>query len=70
VASTYGARRGDPRYDRFRTGLTYRQVFALLQGYGNPNKEEWRYKRRGTVLGLWHQLKLELYRMAFPDTPL
>lgn len=40
-------------YDRFRTGLTYRDVYHML----------WhrRYKRRRTVLGYWHQLKLELW---------
>lgn len=50
--SRYGAARGVPEYDDFRTGLTYRQVRAMVQG---------RYRRRGTVLGTWNQLKREMW---------
>lgn len=27
----------------------------------NDNPATWRYKRRRTVLGFWHQLKLQLW---------
>ena len=54
--SSYGARRGVPDYDQFRTGLTYRQVRAMAAGR--------QYRRRGTVLGLWNQLKRELFFAA------
>lgn len=48
-------------YDEFRTGLTYRDVFQMLwSSSGDP--KDWRYKRRGTVLGMWRQIKLEMWR--------
>jgi len=31
----------------------------LLDSHEDPKL--WRYKRRGTVLGKWHQIKLELW---------
>lgn len=40
-------------YDQFRTGLTYRDVYGMVW--------ERKYKRRGTVLGKWRQIKLEMY---------
>jgi len=39
-------------YGDFRTGLTYREVWQMLW-----HRTEYRYKRRGTVLGLWHSIK-------------
>lgn len=48
------------QYDAFRTGLTFRDVFALLWS-GSDDPKTWRYKRRHTVLGLWHQIKLEMW---------
>lgn len=54
--SRFGASRGCPDYDRFRTGLNYRAVRAMVPAG--------RYRRRGTVLGLWHQLKLEMFEYA------
>lgn len=60
MASTYGARRGDPGYDRFRTGLTFRAVRQMLNTY-RPDCSEWRRISRGTVLGKWHELKLEMW---------
>lgn len=27
----------------------------------SDNPKDWRYKRRRTVLGFWHQLKKEMY---------
>lgn len=40
-------------YDAFRTGLTYRDVYRMLW--------DRRFKRRNTVLGFWHQIKVEMY---------
>lgn len=54
--SRFGAARGVPDYDRFRTGLTYRQVRAMTS--------EKKYQRRGTVLGMWNQLKREMWYAA------
>lgn len=50
-------------YRRFRTGLTFRDVRAMLWT-SSPDPRDWRYKRRGTVLGLWHQIKQEMWREA------
>lgn len=47
-------------YRDFRTGLTYRDVYQMLWSY-SPDPHEWRYKRRGTVLGKWHQIKREMF---------
>lgn len=47
-------------YGRFRTGFTYDAIHDLLKDY-SPDAADWRYKRRGTVLGKWHQLKKELW---------
>lgn len=51
--SRFGASRGCPDYDKFRTGLRYYDVYQMAAGR--------KYRRRGTVLGLWHQLKLEMF---------
>lgn len=50
-------------YGRFRTGLTYRDVYSFLMG----GEDDWRYKRRGTVLGHWHQIKLEWWEKHLSD---
>ncbi len=47
-------------YEDFRTGLTYRDVFWMLWS-GSDDPRDWRYKRRHAVLGMWHQLKQQLY---------
>jgi hypothetical protein len=60
MASTYGRRRDDPAYDKFRTGLTFRAVRQMLNTY-RPDRAEWRRISRGTVLGKWHQLKMEMW---------
>lgn len=59
MPSTWGKRSGGqygPGYDRFRTGLSYSDVLSMLWSNSEDSKD-WKYKRRGTVLGLWHQLK-------------
>lgn len=48
-------------YKRFRTGLTYQDVFTMLKDYSD-DRADWKYKRRGTVLGKWHQHKKELWQ--------
>lgn len=72
MASTWGARRGEPEFDRFRTGLTFKQVQEMCRGQRDdpdPKARHSRYRRKG-VLGAWHQIKLELWRRANPDTRL
>lgn len=48
-------------YDAFRTGLTFGQVRQMLW-ISDQDPRRWRYKRRGSVLGLWHQIKMEMWR--------
>lgn len=60
MPSRYGTRRGDPAYDRFRTGLTFADVKEMLKSHSTDPKD-WKYRRRGTVLGFWHQLKRQMY---------
>jgi len=43
-------------YGKMRTGLTYRDVWLMLW-----HKTEFRYKRRGTILGLWHSIKKSMW---------
>jgi hypothetical protein len=64
--STWGARHGRPGYDAFRTGLTFAAVKRMLWVH-NPDPSTWRYRRRGTVLGFWHSLKLQLWEQAQDD---
>ena len=54
MGSRFGATRGCPEYDKFRTGLTYLQVRAMIEAS--------RYRRRGTVLGVWNQIKREQWQ--------
>ena len=63
MPSSWGARHGLPGFDRFRTGLTFSDVQKMLYVESDDPKH-WRCKRRGTVLGLWHDLKLALYEEA------
>lgn len=52
--SRYGSSRGVPEYDSFRTGLTFARVLREMRG-------SFRYRRRRSVLGFWHQLKLDMW---------
>jgi hypothetical protein len=61
MPSTYGARHGMPGYDRFRTGLTYGEVWEMMRN-DSDDREEWSYKTRGVVLGMWHELKLQMWQ--------
>jgi len=47
-------------YQEFRTGLDYAEVRAMFWS-PNPDPSTWRYKRRATVLGKWHQIKQEMW---------
>lgn len=69
MASRFGARRGEPEYDLFRTGLTFRSVRRMLW-VNDEDSSRWKRKSRGVVLGLWHAIKLEWWRAVNPDTRL
>ncbi len=45
-------------YRQLNTGLRYHDVYTLLMDY-SEDRDEWTYKRRGTVLGKWHEIKQE-----------
>lgn len=47
-------------YAELRTGLTYADVYALLWS-ASDDRRTWRYKRRNTILGKWHEIKQELW---------
>lgn len=49
------------QYADFRTGLTYQDVYDMYWS-GSDDPSDWKYKRRGTILGKWHQLKLEMWK--------
>lgn len=63
MASSWGARHGMPGYDSFRTGLTFATVKRLMFD-NREDRSTWKYKRRGTVLGAWHDLKLQMWHQA------
>lgn len=48
------------RYEELATGLTYREILGMLWS-SDDDPATWRHKRRGTVLGMWRQTKLELW---------
>lgn len=64
MASRWGERHGYGReYDAFRTGLSFRDVKRMLYVH-SADSSTWRYRRRGTVLGFHHALKLQLWAQA------
>lgn len=61
MASRWGATHGEgAAYDRFRTGLTFAAVKRMMFD-GHKDRSRWKYKRRGTVLGAWHAIKLHMW---------
>lgn len=59
MPSRWGSKNGLPRYDEFRTGLSYAEIYNMLK-----TSTKHRGKRRGSVLGFWHEIKLQLYEQA------
>lgn len=49
------------KYRDLRTGYSYAEVRMLLW-VADPDYSKWKYKRRHTVLGLWHQIKQAEWR--------
>ncbi len=43
-------------YGKFRTGLDYFEVYSMYWS-DDPDSDKWRYKRRGTILGKWYEIK-------------
>jgi len=48
------------RYSDLKTGLTFQSVKDLLW-VESEDTELWRHKRRGSVLGLWHEIKQSMW---------
>ena len=63
MPSSYGKRHGLPGFDKFRTALTFQDVFNMLRDE-SPDPADWKRKSRGVILGKWHEIKLELYERA------
>ncbi len=65
----YGTRENPPRgnppiaYDKYRSGLTFETVRELLKAEQNAAYAAGQYMwvTRATVLGRWHELKLDQY---------
>ncbi len=47
-------------YGKLRTGLRYYDVFTMLMD-NRADRDEWKYKRRHTVLGAWFQIKRSMW---------
>ena len=48
------------KYSEFRTGLTFADVKQMFWT-ASPDSADWKYCRRNTVLGKWHEIKVELW---------
>jgi hypothetical protein len=53
-------------YRAFRTGLTFADVRQMLWSCSDDPKD-WPNVTRHTVLGLWRQLKLEMWERYKPE---
>lgn len=49
------------RYGDLRTGETFQTIKDMLW-VDDDDYRNWRHKRKGTVLGLWFQIKQSLWR--------
>jgi len=47
-------------YRDLKTGLSFAEVKKLMFD-NEPDPKNWKYKRRNTVLGYWHELKKEMW---------
>ena len=48
-------------YGALRTGLEWSDIWIMYWTPQDAPSETWRYKRRGTILGKWHQIKREMW---------
>lgn len=53
-------------YKAFKTGFAYRDVWIMLSDY-SPDSAEWRYKRRGTILGKLFEMKQEFWKQHLEE---
>lgn len=48
-------------YNDLRTGFTFNDIVQMLFSY-DEDSSTWRYRRRNTILGKWHQIKQEFWK--------
>jgi hypothetical protein len=48
-------------YKDLRTKLTFKKVYSMFWT-DSEDSNQWRYKRRHTILGKWHQIKKEMWQ--------
>lgn len=53
-------------YKKFRTGFTFKEIRQMLWSYSS-NPRDWKHITRHTVLGKWHEIKLEMWNQYKPD---
>ena len=51
----------DITYKNLKTGFSYQEVHDLMLDE-REDPATWKYKRRNTVLGLWFQIKQEMWK--------
>ena len=49
-------------YTKFRTGLAFVDV-KMMMWSGSEDPADWRHRRRHSVLGYWHELKIQLWML-------
>jgi hypothetical protein len=50
----------DLKYTDFSTGYTYQDIYDMFWST-DSDPASWSYKRRNTILGQWHELKISLW---------
>lgn len=50
----------DTTYEQFRTGYTYSDIYSMFWS-GSDDPSTWVNKRRHTILGRWHEVKLKMW---------
>ncbi len=54
------------RYADFRTGHTYQDVYDSFWSTSEDSRD-WVHKRRHSILGRWHEWKMELWEKHLED---
>lgn len=49
------------KYRDLKTGFTFADIVSMLW-VDDPDPARWRSKRRNSILGFWHEIKLNLWR--------
>lgn len=49
------------KYGNFRTGFTYKDIVMMFWD-DSDDPGDWTYKRRGTILGKWFEIKQDMWQ--------